>query len=530
MKMKKILALLLASAMVLSMAACGKKEKPDDSKSAAPSGSTSTEDKSSDEPAKPVKDTLVIGHYGDTPNFDTHNNLNDCGMRINLSVYDPLVRMDNTTYEIKPCVAESWEISDDGTEYTFAIKPGIKFSDGTDLTVDDVVFSLERGIKMPMAVPSFGRVQGVEKVDDSHVKVKLDGPYNEFLFAMALPTAGILSKAAFESMGEEKFAERPVTTGPYYVSDWKVGEKVVLKANEHYHMGEVPIKNVEYRVISDANSAVLNLESGDIDAYVDVPQTSYKRISENENLELHKGEAFAYRFIQLNCDRPPFNNPDARKAMAYATDKEAMLYGIMDGDGTIIDTFCTPEYVGYTDDVTKYPYDLDKAKELFTKAGVTEDTPIEIVLYDPITSKFAQVIQDSLHQIGITTNINQMERSAFDDACLGGDFDLICAGGTFTAPSIDDSIYTCIHSSMNEVRNYGHYNSERADELLDTARVTMDEGERAKLYNELMKLLSDDVPLIPTLWRTKNIACNKDLKGVTSNPWSFYNLYEMSWG
>lgn len=515
--MKKLIALMLAAALALSLTACGGNSS---------SGSNTGSDSGT---AAQTKDTLVIGHYGDTPNFDTHNNLNDNGMRINMSVYDPLVRMNNETYEIEPCIAESWTISDDGREYTFAIKSGVKFSDGTDMTIDDVVFSMERGMEMPMAVPSFARVTGVEKVDDSHVKLILDGPYPEFLFAMALPTAGILCKAAFESMGEDAFALNPVTTGPYYVSEWKTGEKVVLKANEYYHMGEVPIKTVEYRVIGDANSAVLSLESGDIDAYVDVPQSSFKRIEDSKDLTLYKGQSFGMNFIQVNCDKAPFDNVDARRALAYATDKESMLYGIMEGDGTIVDTFATPEFLGYTDDVTKYPYDLEKAKELFDKAGVDGNAEIEIILYNTKASKLAQVLQNSLKEIGINANISQMERSAFDDAAVSGNGNIIVDGGTFTAPTIDEVLYTAVHSSQMDVRNYSKYNNPKVDELLDTARVTLDDGERAALYQELLKILSDDVPMIPTIWNTKNIAADKDLQGVTANPWSFYNLYDWSW-
>ena len=514
--MKKLISLLLATAMTLSLVACG-------------GGGTSNSGSGASASGTAAKDTLIIGHYGDTPNFDTHNNLNDNGMRINLSIYDPLVRMDSETYEINPCIAESWTVSEDGTEYTFKIKSGVKFSDGTDMTVDDVVFSLERGMEMPMAVPSFARVVGVEKVDDSNVKVTLDGPYPEFLFAMALPTAGIISKAAFESMGEEAYAQRPVTTGPYYVEDWKVGEQVILKANEYYHMGEVPIKNVVYQVIGDQNAAVLALEAGDIDAYVDVTQSNFSRIEQNENLQLYVGQAFSMNYLQVNTTKAPFDNLAARQALAYACDKEAILYGILEGYGTVADTFALPEYLGYTDDLNKYPYDLEKAKELFAQAGVDENTVIELNLYDENSSQIAQIIQNSLREIGITAKINRSDRSAFEDAALDGRFDVLVTGGTFTAPTIDEVLYSVLHTSQMDVRNYGQYASEEMDNLLDSARVALDENERAEIYNRVLQLVSEDAPVIPLIWRTKNIAANKDLKGVTSNPWSFYNLYEFSW-
>lgn len=518
---KRMLAAAMALALIVSLVpGCGSSndKKTENSKT------ENTKDNGGEK-----KDTLIIGHYGDTPNFDTHDNLNDNGMRINLAIYDPLVRMDSATYEIEPCLAESWEVSDDGKEYTFKIKSGVKFTDGSDMTIDDVVFSLQRGIEMPMAVPSFARVTAVEKVDDSHVKVILDGPYPEFLFAMSLPTAGIFSKADFETKGEDAFKKDPLTTGPYKVTEWKVGEKVVMEANSNYHMGEVPIKHVEYRVITDPNSAVLSLESGDIDAYVDIQQTSFKRIKENKDLELHTGDTFGLNYITINMEKAPFDKLEARQALAYATDKESMLYGILDGNGKIMDTFATEKYLGYTDEVEKYPYDLEKAKELFDEAGVDESTEISIIVYDTKASKYAQVLQNSLAEIGINAEVSQMERSAYDDACLNGDANLMVDGGTFTAPTIDEALYSGIHSSQMSVRNYSKYNDKEADDLLDKARITLDEEERAELYEELLIKLSKDIPIIPTLSGVKNIATKKELKGVEANPWSFYNLYEFSW-
>lgn len=512
--MRKILAGLLVIVMILSLMGCSK--------------STTTTAPSADSGGAAKKDTLIIGHYGDTPNFDTHNNLNDNGMRINMAIYDPLVRMDNATYAIKPCIAESWTVSPDGKEYTFVIKKGVKFSDGTDMKLSDVVFSLQRGMKMPMAVPSFSRVKAAEAVGEDSVKITLDGPYPEFLFAMSLPTAGILSEKAATEMGEE-FAKNPVATGPYMLKEWKPGEKVLLAANEHYHMGPVPIKNVEYRVITNPNSAVISLESGDIDAYVDVAQSSFKRIGENEKLELHNGQAFGFYFIQLNCSKAPFDQVKARQAMAYATDKDAMLNGILEGDGQVVDTFATPEYLGYTDKVTKYPYDLEKAKGLFKEAGISEGTEVSIIVYNERLSKIAQVVQNSLAEIGIKGNIQQMERSAFDDACLSGTANIIVDGATFTAPTIDEAIYSAVHSSQMDIRNYSKYSDPQVDQLMDKARTTLDAEERAKLYQELLVKLSNDCPMIPTVWNTKNIAADKNLKGVTANPWSFYNLYDFSW-
>lgn len=526
--MKKFAALFLAILMVASLAACSSAPAAGGTETAAPEA-TAAPAGTAAEAAAPAKDTLIIGQYGDTPNFDTHDNLNDNGMRINMVIYDPLVRMDNTTYEIHPCVAESWQISADGKEYTFKIKAGIKFNDGTDLTIDDVLFSLQRGMEMPMAVPSFARVTGVETVGADSVKITLDGPYPEFLFAMALPTAGIISKAAYETLGKDKFLEAPVTTGPYMVKEWKVGEKVVLEANPYYHEGEPAIKHVEWVVIADPNSAVLSLESGDIDAYVDVPQSSFSRIRDNKDLALYVGPAFGFSCVVINTTKAPFDNVVARQALAHAIDKDAILNGILDGNGTITDTFALPTYLGFTDKVTKYDYNLETAKAMFTQAGVTEGTEISIIVTNAQQSKVAQVVQNSLAEIGITANIQQLERSAYDDACLNGDANLMVDGFTYTAPTIDEAIYGGLHSSQIGICNHSLWNDPATDTLFEQARASTDNGERAAIYNELLIKLSQDLPIIPTIFTTKNIAAKAGLTGVSANPWSFYNLFDFGW-
>ena len=182
--MKKRVTMLLVLVLVLSLvfAGCGGKteEVADDEANGA---SEEVE----------AKDTLKIAHHGDVPSLDTHNALNDNSMRVMTNIYDPLVRMDKD-FKPVPCIAEEWEVSEDGTEYTFYIKEGVKFHNGDDLTIDDVVFSIERGMESPQASPSFGRVIGVEAVGDNAVKIKLDGPYSQMLANLALPVAGIISE------------------------------------------------------------------------------------------------------------------------------------------------------------------------------------------------------------------------------------------------------------------------------------------------------------------------------------------------
>ena len=154
MKMKKWLALAVGGSLILSLALAGCGTKPGGASSGSPSGEK--------------RDTLILGHWSDPPSLDPNNALNDCAMRVTTNVYDTLVRMDGN-FTAQPCIAESWDVSADGLEYTFKIRDGVKFHNGDLLTVDDVCFSLQRGIDTPKASPSFSRVDSVERVDDHHV-------------------------------------------------------------------------------------------------------------------------------------------------------------------------------------------------------------------------------------------------------------------------------------------------------------------------------------------------------------------------
>ncbi len=474
-----------------------------------------------------AKDTLKIAHHGDVPSLDTHNALNDNSMRVMTNIYDPLVRMDKD-FKPVPCIAEDWEISEDGTEYTFYIKEGVKFHNGDDLTIDDVVFSIERGMESPQASPSFGRVIGVEAVGDNAVKIKLDGPYSQMLANLALPVAGIISEKVVKEKGDA-FGREPIGTGPYKLSDWTTGEKVVIEAFEDYHEGPAPIKKVEFITITDKSAGVISLEKGDIDAYVDINPSDFKRVEQIDSLTLHKGGTFGFHYIGLTVTKAPFDNVKVRQAIAHAVDKQAIIEGILEGDGEEIDTFAIDKIQGYTDKVKKYPFDLDRAKELLEEAGYADGFETEISVPSDLYAKFAQVLQNSLSEIGITANVKQMERSAWEVAAEGGESGIIIYGGTFAAPDVDSSVYDLVHSSSIGTRNYSLYKNPKIDELFDTARKTVDQEELEKLFEEALIIISEDVPAIPVAWRYVNIATKKELKNVYTNPYSFYYVYDYSW-
>lgn len=478
------------------------------------------------------KDSLIIGQYGDAPNLDPHNCLNDNAMRVMINIYDPLVRMDEN-FKPVPCVAEKWEVSDDGLEYTFYIKKGIKFHNGDELKVSDVVYSINRGIESPQASPSYSGVAKAEAIGEDAVKVTLSAPNTQILAAFSLPLAGILNEKVVTEIeaGGGTYGREPVGSGPYKLSDWVTGEKISLVSFEDYHEGPAKIKNVTFRAIEDQSAAVISLEKGDIDAYVDLNQSNFNQVKADENLELHLGKSFAYQYVAFNCQKPPFDNVKVRQALAHAIDKEAFVQGISDGVGDVIDTIATSDMVGYTDDIEKYDYNLETAKQLLADAGYPDGFDCDIAVYLDIYSKYAQVLQASLAEIGINATVTMMERSAFDDYTYSGKADIVFYGNTYSGPDMSDvSVYNLLHSSnIDKKSSRIFYKNAQMDELLDTGRKTLDDTERGKIYEQMLKVLSEEVPIVPFIWTYKNIAANKNLKNVYAQPQSIYYVYGYEW-
>jgi len=531
--MKRFTAVLLALVMAVSFASgCGNTSQP--SVETTPAAAGEQNDASSDSgTSSTAKDTLMIAHYADAPNLDPMNSLNDCAMRITTNIYDPLIRMDKD-FQPVPCLAESWEISDDGKEYTFQIRKGVKWHNGDELTVDDVVFSFERGMQMPTASPNFSKVESCVAVGDSAVKVTLKEPYNQSIVfsCLALPFGPIVNKKYVESMSDEEFGRNPMGTGPFLFKEWQPGVKAVMTENPDYFMGAPALKEITYVVIGDKSAALISLESGDIDAYIDIDAPDYPIAERNPDLVVIDSEALGYDYLVYNTARPPFNDVNVRRALAYAIDKDSIIYGGNGGVGTIIDTFLIPQALGFNDDVKKYPYDVEMAKTLLAEAGYPggEGIPtIEFLVYMDQYSKYAQIVQESLRELGISSKINLVERAAYQVDMKNGNFDIIMNGIGFAALDLYEAVSELVLTEQIGDLNSSQYSNPRIDELFENSSKTTNQDEIAAIYREIQEILCEDVPVIPIAWRVRNVAANKDLRGIVIDPYSFPFLYDWHW-
>jgi peptide/nickel transport system substrate-binding protein len=500
---KKVVAAFLIAILVVSVVGCGPKEQTTGG----------------------AKDSLTIGIVADATTMDAQMFNDNMTEGIVSNIYDPIVRV-TPDGEIVPCIAEKWEISEDGRVYTFDIKQGVKFHNGDELTLDDVVFTLNRCKESSFVGTYFSYIEDVKTQGDHQVVVTLAYPYSSFMPILAC-YSGVVSKKLLTE-DPDSMARNPVGTGPYKFVKWEPENVIVMEAFEDYHAGAAPIKNVTFRIIGSASTGTISLQKGSIDAYVNVSSVDRQTVKDDENLELLERSSGAFRFLGINCEVKPFDDVRVRQAIAHAIDKEAVVIGAEDGNGVVAVSHIPEGVVGYDPNFKDLEHDVEKAKALLADAGYPEGFECTLTTTEN-RSMHAQIIQADLKKIGIDVKIELLESGTFYEDLENGDFELQILGWSYIAQDPDVAIYDLYKSDNALAGNYGRYANPKMDELLEKARVSTDTAERQKLYEEVEALCRDDAFNIVIYWTVANIGFNKDLRGVQVSPKSTYFVYPFHW-
>ncbi|NLJ78213.1 MAG: ABC transporter substrate-binding protein, partial [Tissierellia bacterium] len=421
-----------------------------------------------------------------------------------------------------------WERSDDGLSYTFTIKQGVMFHNGEELKASDVAYSIQRGIDSPYAGAIFGPVEGAEALSDYEVRVDLKYEYSPFLSAMSAPLASIVSEKAVEEHGDD-FSRNPVGTGAYKIVSWEPGDRVTLEAFDDWHLGEVPIKNLVFRVLEDPATSVIALEKGEIDLLLDVPTSDRKSIEDNDNLELYEIPSHRFHYVGFNTEVGLFSDVKVRQAVAYALDRESIRQTATEGISILAQNHIAETILGFAEDVEWYEQDMDKALELIEEAGVEEGASVKIIARDGVGNKMAQVLQDNLLKINIQSDIEILEDAALTDKGKKGDFDIIINPWSTPVADADYTVNFLFHSKMIDAMNLTRYNEQSMDDMIIEAEMKAELDERGAIYKDITQQLKDDVPSIPIFFEMATLAANKDLKNVEASPSSTYYFYDLEW-
>lgn len=442
------------------------------------------------------------------------------------SLYDGLMDYEPGTTELRPGLAESYEISDDGMIFTFKLREGVKFHNGRVMTADDVKYSLDRVTNPKTQSPGAGffgsiagydamssgeaeELSGVKVLDDQTVEITLSRPDATFLHVMGLNFASVVAKEAVEAAGAD-FGKTAMGTGAFKLADWTIGQKLVFAKNEDYWRAGLPyLDSVTFEVGQEPIVALLRLQNGEVDVPGDgIPPAKFQEVMGDpeqaarviEGGQLHTG------YITLNVKMAPFDNVDVRKAVNMAINKERITQ-VINGRAVPATQPLPPSMPGYTEGYEGYAYDPDAAKELLAEAGFADgfETELFVMNTDP-NPRIAQAIQQDLSKIGIKASIQSLAQASVIAA--GGEADqapMIWSGGMAWIADFPDAsnFYGPILGCDGAVQggwNWSWYcNADadamaiEADSMTDPAKVE----ERLKMWSDVYMKVMEDAPWVP---------------------------------
>lgn len=404
------------------------------------------------------------------------------GEVVHYNIFEGLTKIAENA-EVQPLLADSWAVSPDMQTFTFKLKSGVKFNDGTAFDSADVKFSFEKyaGEKSTNKRKAvFTNIASIETPDAQTVKITLKKSDPTFLFSLGENTAVITAPESSDGN-----ATKPVGTGPYRLENWVKGDSVTLVAAETYrNPSAVKIKSVKIRFISDQGALVAAMRAGDIDAVpIGITGENVREFEKDKRFKVTAGSTEGETMVIINNKRKPFDDVRVRRALTMAIDRDAVIEAAAAGYGKRIGSHFPPHDPAYVDLTKQYPYDPAKAKALLKEAGVNN---LEVTLRlppPPYARPIGEVVQAMLSQVGINAKIENVEWAQWLDA-------------TFKNKNFDLTVIS--HVEPNDFVKYAdpdyyfQYDNQKAKDLIAKINSTLDKAERTKALQDLQRLLADD--------------------------------------
>ena len=478
--------------------------------------------------------TLVVGLVAEPVNLDppqvTDLNSNRVGRRI----VETLVTFPEESTQIVPGLAESWTISKDGLQYTFKLRRGITFHDGTPLNAEAVKFSIERQInpnhpayklgKYPFANFFFGNVKAVEVLSEERVAFLLNEARASFIAVLAQGAASIVSPTAVMKWGPD-YPTHPVGTGPFRFASWDRGQRVVLEKNPTYWKYPVKVERVIYRPIVEDQARLTELLTGTLDVIVGVPADFVSQLEQNAKITLLKQVGAHVWYLGMNNQKKPFDDKRVRQALNYAVNKDAIVKDVLNGTGAASRGPVLPGTWGADPALKAYPYDPERAKKLLAEAGYPSG--FSTTLWVPESGSGMQapvamstVMQSNLKAVGVNVSLQTMEWGAYLAKLRTKEQELFALSWMAGTEDPDMVMYPLLHSSQWTPvgPNRALYKNARFDTLLQQARLTTDQAKRAQLYREAQRVLVDDAPWVFVDHEIQIAALSKRVQGFKLHP------------
>ncbi len=434
--------------------------------------------------------TVIVTQAADASTLDPGFNRELATYNVLWHIFDPLlIKQDDGTFTAG--LAESWEAVSE-TTWHLTLREGATFHNGEPVTADAVAYSLARILDEDNASPirsGFAWMTGLEVLNELEFLVHSDAPQPlaELIFSELL----IVPPAHVDAAGNDAFGTNPVGSGPYRFVSWQRGVEIVLEANPDYWGEPAPAERLIFRPSEDAFSRTSSLSAGETDLIVGVPASLAPLLAGSGSIDLRSVESARVIYIGINTlQGGALADPRVGQALNYAVDVDAIIAGVLAGDGVPTTTLLTEADFGYTSGVERFPFDPERARELLAEAGATDlsitvGTPNGRYVNDV---QVAQAVAAQLQDVGIDANVEVTEYGAYVGALFSGNAPDTYLIGWGNAPYDADYVFWNL-TATDQLLSY--YSDERLDELVTLARSTVDRDVRAEAYAEAVQILTD---------------------------------------
>ena len=489
-------------------------------------------------PAYAAKDVVfaVASQFTTTDPYDANDTLSQAMAK---SFYEGLYSFDKDM-KMVPVLAEGISASKDGLVYTIKLRKGIKFHDGTDFKADAVKANLDRVTNPDNKLKRYGlynnNIAKTEVVDDYTARITLKTPFSAFVNQLAHPATVMISPAALAKYGKD-IATNPVGTGPFKFVEWKQTDHLKVAKNENYWQKGLPkVDTITWKPVIDSNARAAVMQTGEAHFTYPLPYEQADALKAKPELDVVAAPSIILRYLSLNTQQKPFDNPKVRQAIAYAINKDAIAKVAFNGYATPADGV-VPEGVEYSVKLGVMPYDVAKAKQLLTEAGYPNgfETELWSGYNHSIAQKLTQVLQQQLQQVGIKSKITLLEAGqrvekveSWPDAATAP-LRMYYIGWSSSTGEADWAIRPLLGSESwpPKLFNTAYYKSDRVDNDIKSALATTDKVEKAKFYKDAQETIYKDTPWVPLVTEKLLSANNKKLSGVYTMPDGSFNFTEI---
>jgi peptide/nickel transport system substrate-binding protein len=424
--------------------------------------------------------------------------------KIIVNIYEGLTKYADDSTQVEPSLAESWDVSEDGMTYTFKLRQGVKFQDGTDFNADAVKVNIDRQLppkvddNMPYASFVFGTVKNVEVVDPYTVKINLTQANTAFLANLAMGIASPIVSPKALTDNNNSVMETPVGTGPYKFVKWNKGENVVLVRNDEYWGEKAKTKNVVFRIIADNSARVLALNNGEVDMIDGIDATVVDKVKEGGN-KLYEAAGMNVNYMAFNTTTKMFNNADARIAVAQAINTPELVQSLYQGYSEVANTILPTFMPGYDPSINQVQYDAAAAKAGLAKAGITK---VHMITYSnprpynaATGAALAAAIQGYLQKVGVEATIDTFDWTTYKDKVKAGDYDIAYYG--WIGDNGDPDNFLNLLADKDPNLNIARYEDPTYQAMIKKALATPNGADRDAQYAACEKYIAERAVWVP---------------------------------